>query len=169
MAAGQRPNSEAAPYGPEHSLTGTDLVHLLLDVVSKNGNLLLGVSPDDRGRIPLLQQRALRELGTWLDVHGDAVYGIRPWTTPESTTQAGLQVRFTTKTEFLFAHLLGPAAGETGITGLQLHDGTQITDLATGAPIRNAPGRKGTVLTLPAAAHPAAQVLQISPIPELAI
>ncbi len=155
--------------GPEHSLTGTELVHLLLDVVSKNGNLLLGVSPDDRGRIPQLQQRALRELGAWLDVHGEAVYGTRPWTTPESTTQDGLQVRFTTKAESLFAHLLGLTAGETVITGLHLQDGTQITDLATGAPIPSTPGRKGTVLALPPAADPAARVLRISPIPERVI
>ncbi|KAA2260677.1 GntR family transcriptional regulator [Solihabitans fulvus] len=151
--------------GPEHALSGTELVHLLLDVVSKNGNLLLGVSPDDRGRIPKLQQRALLELGRWLEVHGQAVYGTRPWTTPESATQDGLPVRFTTTTDALYAHFLGAAAGETVITGLHLPDGTRVTDLASGAPIRSAPGRRGTVLTLPATADPVARVVRISPIP----
>lgn len=151
--------------GPEHTLTGVELVHLLLDVVSKNGNLLLGVAPDDRGRIPQLQQRALRELGAWLDVHGEAVYGTRPWTMPESTTQDGLPVRFTTKGEALYVHILGPAAGETIITGLHLPEGTKVTDVASSAPISSAPGRKGTVFTLPAPGNAAARVLRISPMP----
>jgi alpha-L-fucosidase len=151
--------------GPDHTLSGTELIHLLLDVISKNGNLLLGVSPDDRGRIPRLQQRALRELGRWLDVHGEAVYGTRPWTTPESATQDGLPVRFTTTTDALYAHLLGPATGETIITGLHLPDGTQVTDLASTTPVPTSAGRKGTMLTLPTSPDLAARVLRIAPIP----
>ncbi|MFF7993395.1 alpha-L-fucosidase [Kitasatospora xanthocidica] len=149
----------------EHTLTGTELIHLLLDVVSKNGNLLLGIAPDEHGRIPRLQQQALQELGRWLDVHGEAVYGTRPWTTPESTTQDGLPVRFTTSADALYAHLLGPAVGQTVIAGLHLPDGTQVTDLAGAAPIPTSPGRKGTVLALPPAADPSARVLRIVPIP----
>jgi alpha-L-fucosidase len=151
--------------GPEHTLTGTQLVHLLLDVVSKNGNLLLGVSPDDRGNIPPLQQRALRELGAWLDTHGEAVYGTRPWTTHEATTQDGLQVRFTATPDALYANLLGPAAGKSVITGLHLPAHAQVTDLASGAPVPAEDGRKGTVLDLPAAADPVARVLRITPLP----
>ncbi|WP_182904077.1 alpha-L-fucosidase [Microbispora sp. H10830] len=157
--------------GPEHTLTGPQLVHLLLDVVSKNGNLLLGVSPDDRGRIPLLQQRALRELGAWLNVHGEAVYGTRAWTTPESATQDGVAVRFTAKPDALYAHLLGPAAGETVITGLHLPARAKVRDLSTGALVPVSPGRKGSVLTLPApspgdaSSSTAARVLRITPLP----
>ncbi|GII32978.1 alpha-L-fucosidase [Planotetraspora mira] len=152
--------------GPEHTLSGTQLVHLLLDVVSKNGNLLLGVSPDDRGRIPQIQQRSLMELGSWLAVHGEAVYGTRPWTTPESTTQDGLPVRFTVKAHTLYVHLLGPVAGETVVTGLHLPQGTEVLDLATGTPIATSNGRKGTVLNLPGAAAAPARVLRVNPVPE---
>ncbi|MFJ2865611.1 alpha-L-fucosidase [Kitasatospora sp. NPDC087314] len=151
--------------GAEHTLTGTELVHLLLDVVSKNGNLLLGVSPDDRGRIPRLQQRALRELGRWLDVHGEAVYGTRPWTVPESTTQDGLPVRFTTTADALYVHLLGPVTGETVVTDLHLPQDTQVIELASAAPVPIKAGRKGTVLTLPTTAEPAARVVRVAPIP----
>ncbi|MEV6012875.1 alpha-L-fucosidase [Streptomyces sp. NPDC051976] len=151
--------------GPEHCLTGTQLVHLLLDVVSKNGNLLVGVAPDDRGRIPMLQQRPLRELGRWLDVHGEAVYGTRPWKTAESTTQDGLQVRFTTTPDALYAHLLGPATGDIVITDLRLPVEAQVVDLASGEPVPTADGQKGTVFSLPAAADPVARVLRITPLP----
>ncbi|MEO3853825.1 alpha-L-fucosidase [Acrocarpospora sp. B8E8] len=152
--------------GPEHTLTGSQLVHLLLDVVSKNGNLLLGVSPDDRGRIPQIQQRSLAELGAWLAVHGEAVYGTRPWTTPESTTQDGLPVRFTVKGEALYVHLLGPAAGETVVNGLHLPSGTEAHDLSTGISIVTSPGRKGSILALPELMASPARVLRVTPLPE---
>ena len=53
---------------------------MLVDVVSKNGNLLLNVGPKPDGTIPEEAQRILREVGSWLKVNGEAIYGSRPWT-----------------------------------------------------------------------------------------
>ena len=58
-----------------------DLIHVLVDIVSKNGVLLLNVSPKADGTIPEDQQEVLVELGEWLEVNGEAIYGSRPWLT----------------------------------------------------------------------------------------
>lgn len=58
-----------------------DLVHVLVDIVSKNGVLLLNVSPKADGTIPDDQKQALIGIGSWLDQHGEAIYGTKPWYT----------------------------------------------------------------------------------------
>ncbi|MGB8010444.1 MAG: alpha-L-fucosidase [Terriglobales bacterium] len=55
------------------------VIHQLVDVVSKNGNLLLNIGPRSDGTVPEAAQNVLREVGAWLKVNGDAIYGTRPW------------------------------------------------------------------------------------------
>ncbi len=55
------------------------VVHQLADIVSKNGNLLLNIGPKSDGTIPQEVQQVLLDVGGWLKVNGEAIYGTRPW------------------------------------------------------------------------------------------
>ncbi len=59
--------------------TAKSLIHQLLDTVSKNGNLLLNVGPKSDGTIPEEARSVLLEMGAWLSVNGEAIYGSRPF------------------------------------------------------------------------------------------
>lgn len=61
--------------------SANDCIKALIDVVSKNGNLLLNVGPMPDGTIPDKAQETLRSIGDWLTTYGDAIYGTRPWVT----------------------------------------------------------------------------------------
>jgi alpha-L-fucosidase len=53
------------------------LIHLLLEVVAKGGNLALNVGPQPDGRLPRGAIQRMKELGAWLKVYGEGVYGTR--------------------------------------------------------------------------------------------
>jgi len=60
----------------DYSSSG-ELIHELIDIVSRGGNLLLNVGPTSDGRIPVIMQQRLVDIGKWLEVNGDAIYSTR--------------------------------------------------------------------------------------------
>jgi alpha-L-fucosidase len=79
--------------------TPAALTHLLVDNVSRGGNLLLDIGPTADGRIPVIMQQRLKSVGRWLEVNGEAIHGSNPWpaATPTET------VRYTRKGETGYA------------------------------------------------------------------
>ncbi len=87
--------------GIEDYNTSEELIHELIDIVSRGGNLLLNVGPTADGRIPVIMQERLIDIGNWLNVNGEAIYGSRkaPINNQKTTNQ---KVFFTSKKKELF-------------------------------------------------------------------
>jgi alpha-L-fucosidase len=63
----------------EENKNPNELIDELIDIVSKNGNLLLNIGPRPDGTITQEQQDVLLAIGRWLKVNGEGIYGTRPW------------------------------------------------------------------------------------------
>jgi len=111
--------------------TGSDVIRMLADIVSKNGNLLLNVVLYPDGSLPPESQSLLSDLRSWMSVNGEAIHGTRPWTVfgegptqiaggafKESAEYTAADIRFTTKGDSLYAITLGEPQGSVAITSL---------------------------------------------------
>jgi Alpha-L-fucosidase len=119
-------------YAPGYQqwLDASQIIGLLIDSVSKGGNLLLNVGPTARGNFERRASMLLAEVGRWVELHGDAIYGAGPSQVPSpagcTVTQNGARV---------FIHLTGGwPTGHLVLPGLPialryasfLHDGAEV-------------------------------------------
>jgi len=153
--------------GPEQVLLAGELVRLLVDIVSNNGNLLLNIGPKVDGTIPQIQVERLRALGQWLRTNGEAIYETRPWVWAEGRTSDGVGVRFTQKGDSVYAILLDkPKAREITIESLWADPGTKIHMLGAGDDLRWSRSGKDLSVTVPEELPGSyAYVLKVTPWP----
>jgi len=143
--------------GEEETIKPQDLIELLVDIVSKNGNLLLDVGPEVDGTVPPIQLDRLVKLGAWLKQNGEAIYGTHPWTHANGTTNqvdtAGraIELRFTQKDGHLYATLFGkPTSSTILLHNLAAAPGSEITLLGASAPLKWSQKAADIEVTLPA-------------------
>ena len=117
-------------------MTGTEVIQMLVDIVSKNGNLLLNVVQTPEGDLEPDVLNILNEIAAWIPANGEAIYGTRPWKAygegpsmkkQEKGTWGGVKdvrpyestdIRFTTKGEKLYAFCMGKPTDNIQITSL---------------------------------------------------
>jgi alpha-L-fucosidase len=107
--------------------TSEELVHELIDIVSRGGNLLLNVGPTADGRIPVIMQQRLVDIGEWLKVNGDAIFGTRPWEGSGPNREKKETVYFTKKGTDMFVICMKWPQQEIEIMGI---DGTEKTNVS---------------------------------------
>jgi alpha-L-fucosidase len=101
---------------PDSILKPDELIRMVVDSVSKNGNVLLNIGPTDKGTIPPGHDVPLLALGEWLEQNGEAIYGTRPWERAEGVAISDgdeLEVRFTQKGDAVYAIVLGTPKSAT--------------------------------------------------------
>jgi alpha-L-fucosidase len=111
-------------------------VHMLVDIVSKNGNLLLNVVQRPDGSLDPEVEQMLHEMAGWIALNGEAIYGTRPWEVygegpvrtkgghfKEDFKYTSKDIRFTTKDQNLYAVALGwPEDGQLLVKSLARTD-----------------------------------------------
>lgn len=136
--------------GEAETIAPAELIALLVDIVSKNGNLLLDVGPEADGTIPPVQMDRLTKLGAWLKQNGDAIYGTKPWTRAEAKTEDGTEVRFTRKGTKLYAILLTKPSTRTIIVpDLAVRVGSRVSMLGSTASLKWSARGKDLQIDLP--------------------
>ncbi len=116
--------------------TPKKVIDLLVDIVSKNGNLLLNFPLPNSGELDAEEQTILDDITSWMAVNGEGIYATRPWNVygagpstevpvPQSGLDASKQpdltaddVRFTSKGKTVYAFVMGAPGAETSIAPL---------------------------------------------------
>lgn len=106
-----RPNEECRGIGgsfgfnknetPEEYLSSKELVHMLIDLVSRGSNFLLNIGPTADGRIPVIMQQKLLDIGDWLSINGEGIYS-----TVRYSLSSDERIRYTQTKDAIYTFIL---------------------------------------------------------------
>ena len=125
-------------------MTAKDLIITLCDLVSKGGNFLLNVGPSADGTIPVILQERLEQIGRWLSVNGEAIYGTRVY---DKRTQNG--VFYTKKGDKIYAILTSFPFDDIKLSLVPYSPGMKARFLCCSAPILVCSDNGTAVLSFP--------------------
>ncbi|MCA6380964.1 MAG: alpha-L-fucosidase [Cytophagales bacterium] len=130
----------------QSSLSSADLVKMFVKIVAENGNLLLVVSPDGSGKLPEVQRSRLVELGAWLKMNGEGIYGTRPW----SSTKDG-DTYFTKSKEgkYVYVHSTVWPGKTLSIKNIAPIAGTKVTMLGAKSSLKWTQTGKDVQISIP--------------------
>jgi alpha-L-fucosidase len=144
-----------------------ELITVFVDIVSKNGSMLLNIGPRPDGTIPPEQQGLLLAMGEWLEMNGEAIYGTRPWgihgegptenvarpfAEANEVEYTAEDIRFTTKDNVLYVTVLDWPRGQAtvrSLRGVQPRTIQSVSLLGSDEEIRWEIGAEGMVIHTP--------------------
>ncbi|XP_061480014.1 plasma alpha-L-fucosidase isoform X1 [Rhineura floridana] len=144
---GYRRNAQLSDY-----LTIEELVKQLVETVSCGGNLLMNIGPTHDGRIPVIFEERLNQIGSWLAINGEAIFSTKPWRAQNDSATPGVWYTFKPKDDILYAIFLNwPSSGTLvlgepkGFTGK-----TEVNLIGYAEPLPWASlGEKGMMVVVP--------------------
>jgi len=106
------------------------LIRKLVECVSKGGNMILNVGPDANGHIPDQSARILKEIGKWIEINGESIYGCTNADIPKPEWG-----RYTRKGNTIYAHIFETPLGPLGLTGIPVDRIKMIRRLSDGSEV----------------------------------
>lgn len=147
----------------EENKSPNELIDVLIDIVSKNGNLLLNIGPKADGTITPEQQNVLLSMGKWLSINGEGIYGTRPWIVdgegptqnPDETIQfseykskgyTSKDIRFTAKGDTVYAFVMDPPTEKVVMKSLDKHKIQDIVLLGSDEKVKWTQNKNGLTI-----------------------
>ncbi len=125
----------------EDYMSEEKLIKMFVDLVSRGSNMLLNIGPTGDGRIPVIMQERLLQMGAWLDVNGEGIYGTRKY-----KVKLDGDIRYTKKDKTLYAFIMKYPFGDIVLDDVPYRPGVKATLLGYDGAIATAESNGKTVL-----------------------